>query len=68
VKNPEFSHLLPQMNEMERNSLDIALFAIGALGFLVTTAGVIMTTGWACVIGLLLMLLCVAYFAVTADY
>ena len=55
------------MNEMERSSLDIGLFAIGALGFLVLAAGVITTSKAAVVIGLVFMLLAVGYFALTGE-
>ena len=55
------------MNEMERSSLDIGLFAIGALGFLVLAGGVIASSIPALVVGLLLMLLAVGYFALTGE-
>jgi hypothetical protein len=55
------------MNEMERSSLDIGLFATGTLGFLVMAAGVIAGSIPAVVIGLLLMLLAVGYFALTGE-
>ena len=55
------------MNEMERTSLDIGLFATGALGFLVLAAGVILTSKAAVVIGLILMFLAVGYFALTGE-
>jgi hypothetical protein len=55
------------MNEMERSSLDIGLFATGTLGLLVMISGVIATSIPAVVIGLLLMLLAVGYFALTGE-
>ena len=55
------------MNEMERSSLDIGLFAIAVLGFLVLAAGVITTSIPAVVIGLIFMLLAVGYFALTGE-
>ena len=59
--------IFPVMNEMERSSLDIGLFATGILGLLVMAGGVIATSIPAVVIGLLLMLLAVGYFALTGE-
>jgi hypothetical protein len=55
------------MDEMERSSVDIGFFALGALGFLVLAAGVILTSKFSVVFGLLLMLLSVGYFALTGE-
>jgi hypothetical protein len=55
------------MNEMERSSLDIGFFAVGALGFLVALGAVIASSIPAGVIGLLMMLLTVGYFALTGE-
>lgn len=55
------------MNGTERSSLDLALFAVGAVGFLTMAAGAITTTIVAVIGGLLLIGLAVAYFAVIGD-
>ena len=55
------------MDEMERGSVDIGFFGLGALGFLVFVGGAIATSKVGLVFGLLLMLLSVGYFALTGE-
>lgn len=49
---------------LHRNAADIVFFVVCFLGFVLTAAGIITTTPWAAVLGMLIITVGLGYFAI----
>ena len=51
-------------NGLHRNAADFVFFVVCFIGFVITAGGIITTTLWAAIFGILLMLVGLGYFAI----